>query len=263
MKAEGKEGPEASARCAGHPSSFILHPSRTCDRCAASWSSVLPGSATRSSRSRCSSCCTRVTAPLALDVLAPRWTLPLLERMPEVRRAIENPVGHGELRLAEQRRIARELAQERYEQRFRPAQFVQVRARPVARGNPRAHRLRRRAALGAAERRAPAGRAAAAADRPALCRAGARSRRSAASPPARALGLRMDETQRRATLAQARPRYAAPSGCAVPGSGVRAGKALAGALFRRAGAAARGAGLRRLAGRLRQRRGDRRRDRRR
>jgi heptosyltransferase-2 len=54
----------------------------------------------------------------ALDVLAPSWTLPLLERMPEVRRAIKNPVGHGELRLGEQRRIARELAREHYEQAF-------------------------------------------------------------------------------------------------------------------------------------------------
>ena len=53
---------------------------------------------------------------LALDVLGPRWTLPVLERMPEVRRAIGNPVGHGELRLAAQRRIARELAQEGYDQ---------------------------------------------------------------------------------------------------------------------------------------------------
>src|SRR5688572_16774865 len=52
----------------------------------------------------------------ALDVLAPRWTLPILERMPEVRRAIGNPVGHGELRIAAQRGIARELAQEGYEQ---------------------------------------------------------------------------------------------------------------------------------------------------
>jgi heptosyltransferase-2 len=55
---------------------------------------------------------------LALDVLAPRWTAPILERMPEVRRAIGNPVGHGELRLSAQRRLARELAREGYEQAF-------------------------------------------------------------------------------------------------------------------------------------------------
>jgi heptosyltransferase-2 len=30
-----------------------------------------------------------------IDVLAPAWTLPLLERMPEVRKGIELPLGHG------------------------------------------------------------------------------------------------------------------------------------------------------------------------
>ena len=55
-------------------------------------------------------------AGLALDVLAPRWTLPLLARMPEVRRAIESPFGHGDLRLGDRRRLGRELAQERYDQ---------------------------------------------------------------------------------------------------------------------------------------------------
>ena len=53
-------------------------------------------------------------APLALDVLAPRWTLPLIERMPEVRHAIGNPVGHGELRLGAQWSTARDLAREEY-----------------------------------------------------------------------------------------------------------------------------------------------------
>ncbi len=53
---------------------------------------------------------------LALDVLAPGWTLPLLARMPEVRRAIANPYGHGELRLGERRRLGLTLAGEGYEQ---------------------------------------------------------------------------------------------------------------------------------------------------
>jgi len=53
---------------------------------------------------------------LALDVLAPRWTFPLLSRMPEVRRAIESPFGHGDLKLAERRRLGRSLAQEGYDQ---------------------------------------------------------------------------------------------------------------------------------------------------
>ena len=53
---------------------------------------------------------------LALDVLAPPWTLPLVERMPEVRRAAASPAGHGELRPARQWRVAREMAREAYDQ---------------------------------------------------------------------------------------------------------------------------------------------------
>ncbi len=55
-------------------------------------------------------------AGLALDVLAPRWTFALLERMPEVRRAIENPFAHGDLRLGERRRLGHALAAEGYDQ---------------------------------------------------------------------------------------------------------------------------------------------------
>jgi heptosyltransferase II len=53
---------------------------------------------------------------LALDVLAPRWTLPLLGRMAEVRRAIESPFAHGDLKIGARRRLGRELAAERYDQ---------------------------------------------------------------------------------------------------------------------------------------------------
>jgi heptosyltransferase-2 len=55
-------------------------------------------------------------AGLALDVLAPSWTFPLLERMPEVRRAIESPFAHGDLKLGERRRLGHALAIERYDQ---------------------------------------------------------------------------------------------------------------------------------------------------
>jgi heptosyltransferase-2 len=55
-------------------------------------------------------------AGLAIDVLAPRWTLPLLGRMPEVRNAIESPFAHGDLRLGDRRRLGRELAREGYDQ---------------------------------------------------------------------------------------------------------------------------------------------------
>ena len=55
-------------------------------------------------------------ANLTLDVLAPPWTLPLLSRMPEVRRGIAARFGHGELKFGERRRLARELEAERYDQ---------------------------------------------------------------------------------------------------------------------------------------------------
>lgn len=55
-------------------------------------------------------------ASLALDVLAPSWTFPVFERMPEVRRAIASPFVHGDLKLAERRRLGRELAREGYDQ---------------------------------------------------------------------------------------------------------------------------------------------------
>jgi heptosyltransferase-2 len=53
---------------------------------------------------------------LALDALAPRWTLPLLGRMPEVRNSIESPFAHGDFRLGDRRRLGRELAREGYDQ---------------------------------------------------------------------------------------------------------------------------------------------------
>ena len=55
-------------------------------------------------------------AHLTLDVLAPPWTLPLLSRMPEIRRGIVAPFGHGELKFGERRRLARELEAAHYDQ---------------------------------------------------------------------------------------------------------------------------------------------------
>src|ERR1700693_1545732 len=53
---------------------------------------------------------------LELDVLAPSWTLPLVQRMPELSRAIASPFNHGELNLAARWRLARQLAQHGYDQ---------------------------------------------------------------------------------------------------------------------------------------------------
>lgn len=44
-----------------------------------------------------------------IDVLAPEWSRPLLERMPEVRQALSFPLGHGVLDIAARRRIGKSL----------------------------------------------------------------------------------------------------------------------------------------------------------
>ncbi|AMA44372.1 lipopolysaccharide heptosyltransferase II [Pseudomonas alabamensis] len=46
----------------------------------------------------------------AIDVLAPEWSRPILERMPEVRQALSFPLGHGALELGIRRRIGKSLA---------------------------------------------------------------------------------------------------------------------------------------------------------
>jgi heptosyltransferase-2 len=52
----------------------------------------------------------------AIDYLAPPWTLPLLARMPEVRRGLLNPFGHGALHLGERRRLGLALREGCYDQ---------------------------------------------------------------------------------------------------------------------------------------------------
>jgi heptosyltransferase-2 len=55
-------------------------------------------------------------AERAIDVLAPGWTRALLERMPEVRQAIDMPIGHGEVRLLTRRRLGIDLRAGHYQQ---------------------------------------------------------------------------------------------------------------------------------------------------
>ncbi|GHD68626.1 lipopolysaccharide heptosyltransferase II [Jeongeupia chitinilytica] len=52
----------------------------------------------------------------AIDVLAPAWTRPVHARMPEIREAIDNPFGHGELALKKRWAIGRELKKRGYDQ---------------------------------------------------------------------------------------------------------------------------------------------------
>ena len=50
-----------------------------------------------------------------IDALGPAWVAPVLERMPQVARAIPMTLGHGELKLGERWRLARALAPDDYE----------------------------------------------------------------------------------------------------------------------------------------------------
>ncbi len=60
-------------------------------------------------------CLKRQYPDCQIDVLAPEWSRPLLERMPEVREALSFPLGHGALELATRRRIGQQL-RGRYDQ---------------------------------------------------------------------------------------------------------------------------------------------------
>jgi heptosyltransferase-2 len=53
-----------------------------------------------------------------IDVLAPDWVAPVARRMPEVSEVIGAPLRHGELQLAERRRLAAALRARGYEQAF-------------------------------------------------------------------------------------------------------------------------------------------------
>lgn len=44
-----------------------------------------------------------------IDVLAPAWSRPIIERMPEVRASIDMPIGHGELLWKERRELGKSL----------------------------------------------------------------------------------------------------------------------------------------------------------
>lgn len=49
-----------------------------------------------------------------IDVLAPAWSLPIIERMPEVRRGIDMPLGHGKVGLGVRKELGKSLQGEQY-----------------------------------------------------------------------------------------------------------------------------------------------------
>jgi heptosyltransferase-2 len=51
-----------------------------------------------------------------IDVLAPVWSLPILARMPEVRRSVVMPLGHGQFGLSARWHLGKKLALEGYDQ---------------------------------------------------------------------------------------------------------------------------------------------------
>ena len=51
-----------------------------------------------------------------IDVLALEWSLPILERMPEVRRGLVMPIGHNKLELGLRQRLGQSLEKEQYDQ---------------------------------------------------------------------------------------------------------------------------------------------------
>jgi len=53
---------------------------------------------------------------LNIDVLAPAWTRPLLERMPEVREALSMPLGHGDFNLKARYQLGKSLRERHYDQ---------------------------------------------------------------------------------------------------------------------------------------------------
>ncbi len=51
-----------------------------------------------------------------IDVLAPEWSLAILERMPEVRKAIVMPLGHGQFDFKGRKTLGKSLRSEQYDQ---------------------------------------------------------------------------------------------------------------------------------------------------
>lgn len=53
-----------------------------------------------------------------IDVLAPAWCKPILERMPQVNQALEMPLGHGQFDLKSRYRIGKSLREVKYDKAY-------------------------------------------------------------------------------------------------------------------------------------------------
>ncbi|WP_411063183.1 lipopolysaccharide heptosyltransferase II [Vibrio rotiferianus] len=53
-----------------------------------------------------------------IDVIAPGWCKPILERMPEINQAIDMPIGHGEFNLLGRREIGKSLREKQYDHAY-------------------------------------------------------------------------------------------------------------------------------------------------
>lgn len=72
-----------------------------------------------------------------IDVAAPGWTLPLLERMPEVHQAIALPFRHGDLALGARLRCGKQLRPRHYDQAILLTNSLKSAVLPFAAGIPR------------------------------------------------------------------------------------------------------------------------------
>ncbi len=82
----------------------------------------------------------------SIDVLAPDWSRPILQRMPQVRQALSFPLGHGALDLAARRKIGKQLKGQ-YDQAILLPNSLKSALTPFFCWHPLAHWLERRDAL--------------------------------------------------------------------------------------------------------------------
>ena len=74
---------------------------------------------------------------LQLDVLAPRWVAPVLQRMDEIAEVVDSPFGHGQLSLRARWRLARQLAARGYDAAYILPNSLKSALPPFMAGIPR------------------------------------------------------------------------------------------------------------------------------